>query len=176
MKEIEPIDVSEYQALLKSKGSGVAMDLAIMPSPVESYTAFRAVLEEDDLNRIFLWFQFKEDTAGMTGKLTDALPESASKKRVKPLIEGDPAKGWMPIDLRSALGFEPMLVTNDFIHGPLQVIDGNHRMIAQFITGKGFDHLPVYVCVHPRMMEWPYMIESAHDWFRQSPGFDTIRG
>lgn len=168
MKNINPIRVEEFQALLRRNGSGVLFDPLPIPAPIDTYTAFRATLESLDLDRIFLWPQFKADTAGNTGKLTDALPESASKERVKPLIEGDATKGWGPIDLRKAVEFEPMLVTNDLVRGSLQAIDGNHRMIAQFITGKSFDGVTVYVCVHPMMMNWPYVIQSARDWYQKS--------
>jgi hypothetical protein len=39
----------------------------------------------------------------------------------------------------------------------LYIIDGNHRVIAQQLGGKGFQDVPVYVGVHPKMLRWAYL-------------------
>jgi hypothetical protein len=165
MRNLQPTTIQACQGHLRRQRTGVSLDLAHMPGPVSDYTAFNAELDQADLDRIFLWGEHRIHTAGETAKLTDAKPEAAGHKRIKPLIEGDAAKGWEPIDLRTATGFEPTFVTNDLEKGPLFGIDGNHRLIAQFLMGKGFDGVPVFVCTHPRMLEWPYVFHTARNWF-----------
>jgi len=167
VKRVEPVTIEVCQEHLRKLGTGVSLDLASMPKPADSYAAFRPSLEDSDVDRIFLSFEFQKHTKDRTAKLTDALPESASKKRIRRLIEGDATKGWEPIDLRFASGFEPVLLTNHVTCGPLYGIDGNHRMVAQFLSRKGFDGIPVYVCTHPRMLEWAYITHTARAWYRQ---------
>lgn len=168
MKNWQPNTIEACQARLRKQRTGVTLDLAHMPGPISGYSAFHAALEQSDLERIFLWGEHRIHTAGKTAKLTDAKPEAAEHKRIKPLIEGVQTQGWGPIDLRTANGFEPTFVTNDLAKGPLLAIDGNHRQIAQFLMGKGFEGVPIYVCTHPRMLEWAYITKAANQWFAQN--------
>lgn len=161
----ESITIEALQDHLRKQGSGVPLDLVSMPNPVDGYAAFRGTLEACDLDRIFLWFEFRKHTKEGTAKLTDVLPQSAGEKRIRRFIEGE-ASNCGPLDLRTAFGFEPTLLTNDVEHGPLYAIDGNHRMAAQFLSGKAFDKVPVYVCRHVRMLEWAYITATARAWYR----------
>lgn len=161
MNNIIPITVGEYVAKVQDGRSAVGLpDIGV---PVEAFLAYRGTLDAEDADRIFLWFEYQKFTAGNTGKLTDLLPDAAIRDDgIKSLAEGNLAKGFGPVDLRKAKKLEPMLVTSELMDGPLQGIDGNHRLSAQFITGKSFDGVNVYVCEHPNMMSWPYMIEASH--------------
>lgn len=163
---IESVTIEACQKHLREQGTGVSLDLASMPKPPDGYRAVRAILEDSDLDRIFLWFEFRKHTKDGSAKLTDALPESASEKRISRFIAGDSTKGWTPIDLRTTPNFEAMLLTNDVMRGPLYGIDGNHRLVAQFLSGKGFADVPVYVCFHPKMLEWAYIPETARAWYK----------
>jgi hypothetical protein len=69
LKNIQPITVDEYLALLRAKGSGVMLDLASMPGPPNEYSAFRADLDSGDEDRVFLWFEFHKHTANGSCKL-----------------------------------------------------------------------------------------------------------
>jgi hypothetical protein len=82
VKIIEPVTIEEYSALLMRKESGVSLDLSSMPQPIEGYAGFRAVLEVDDVDRIFLWFEFHQHTKHGTAKRTDAPPETVDLERV----------------------------------------------------------------------------------------------
>lgn len=82
-------------------------------------------------------------------------------------MAGDSERGWGPLDLRTAPNFEPVLLTNDVMRGPLYGIDGNHRLVAQFLSGKGVAEVPVYVCFHAKMLEWAYIPETARAWYKQ---------
>jgi hypothetical protein len=44
VKHVKPITVDEYLLLLRTKGSGVPLDLSEMPGPRELYAAFRGQL------------------------------------------------------------------------------------------------------------------------------------
>lgn len=166
MKFVESMTIKAFQAQLKKQGSGVPLDLASMPKPADGYTAVRATLADSDMDRTFLWFEFRKHTKNGTAKLTDALRESTREPRIRQLIEGDASKGWAPIDLRVDSGCYPMLVTNDFAHGPLYGLDGNHRLVAHFLTGKAFDGVPAFVCTHVKMLEWAYIMDAARTWFQ----------
>lgn len=77
---VESVTIEACQNHLRKQRTGVALDLASMPKPTDGYTAFRAVLEHGDLERIFLWFEFRKHTKDRSAKLTDTLPESAHEK------------------------------------------------------------------------------------------------
>jgi hypothetical protein len=164
MKNIEPFGVTEYLELLRAKESGVLLNLSDMPGPHEQYAAFRGTLDGDDLDRIYLWFEFRKYTGGPDSKLTDVGDTADGEVRVRNFADGGAAKGKYAVDLRTASGLEPMLVAEDLRGGPLYAIDGNHRMIAQYRSGKGFDGIPVIVLTHPRMTTWPYMQSAARHW------------
>jgi hypothetical protein len=164
---LDSVTIEACQDHLRRQGTGVSLDVASMPKPADGYATFRATLEDGDVDRIFLWFEFRKHTKNGSGKLTDALLEFISEKRIRRLVEGDKAKGWGPIDLRTASRFEPMLLTNDVVHGPLYAIDGNHRLVAQFLSRRGLAEVPVYVCTHAKMLEWEYITDAARVWYKQ---------
>jgi hypothetical protein len=62
---------------------------------------------------------------------------------------------------------EPSLLTNVAIDGPLNGIDGNHRLVAQFLSGKGIDEVAVLVCTHPMMLAWCNISHEAREWYEQ---------
>lgn len=164
MRLVEPVPIETYQEHLWKQGSGVRLDLSSMPRPVDGYTTFRATLDDGDLDRIFLWYEFRKHTKNGTTKLTDALPESAEEQRIRQILKGDEIAGWQRINLRAVSNFEPSLLTDDATHGPLCVIDGNHRLVAQLLSGNGFDGVSVYVCIHANMLEWAYVRTAARAW------------
>lgn len=155
--------MNEYAALLKKKGNAVPWNLPTIAQPVGDFRAFSAKLETTDVDRMFMWFEFRKHTKDGSSKLTDSLPEAAEVPRIKSFIQGDSQKP--PADLRTTPNLEPMLVTHDLHRGPLYGIDGNHRMVAQFLSGKSFDGVPVYVCTHPNLLTWAYIPKSAKEWF-----------
>jgi hypothetical protein len=123
----------------------------------DGYTAYRATLDDSDLDRLILYWEFKIHTKDGTCRLTDALPSSAANDRIRSFIHGNPAKGYPPADLRSTPDRQPVIVTDDVNSHILYLIDGNHRVIAQRLSGKSFQDVPVYVCVHPKMLAWAYL-------------------
>lgn len=168
MRLIEQVKLQVCHDHLKRLGTGVRLDFASMPKPTEGYFIYRALLEDSDVHRIFLWFEFKKHTRNLTAKLTNVAPESADHVRVSRIIMSDATRNLGPIDLRRDSGFEPVLLTNDTQGGMLYGIDGNHRMIAQFLSHRDFGGVSVYVCTHPNMLEWPYITDAAKEWHKSS--------
>ena len=115
MKEISPIPMERYLSLLREKRSGVLLNLESMPGRPEEYLGFGAKLQASDVDRLFLWCEFKVHTASESCKLTDALSETAKHDRVKSFTGGDKSMGRGAVDLRTAVGLELMLATNDYL-------------------------------------------------------------
>ena len=164
MKNVKLIAVDEYLTLLRVKESGVLLELATMPHPIEQYAAFCAQLERDDVDRLYLWFEFRRYTAGTGSKLTDVTDAADHVKQVRSFIDGNPNLGKGPADLRKSPGLEPMLVAESLHRGPLYAVDGNHRIIAQHRSGKDFEDVPVFVLTHPSLMKWAYVQDVVSHW------------
>ncbi|MFO0807584.1 MAG: hypothetical protein U0746_03090 [Gemmataceae bacterium] len=151
------VSVEHIQKHLKARHSGVALDLESMPGRPSEYKGRCASLESADLGRIVLWWEFKVHTAGESCRLEDVLPSAADLPRVKSIIEGNAGKSRGPLDVRSAPDMAVVIVWNEQPDGILYVIDGNHRMMAQVLSGKSVNDVPAIVCVHPKVMEWAYI-------------------
>lgn len=175
MQFVEPIAVDEYLSLLRQRRSGVLLDLDSMPDPREQYAAFRASLVGDDRDRLYLWFEFRKYTGGIDSKLTDVTEAVDRHARVRTFIHGDPDLGKGPADLRITPSLEPMLVAEAPDRGPLYCIDGNHRVIAQHRSGKGFHDVPVFVLTRPKLMEWAYVQDVVRHWSKLNPQGGTSR-
>jgi hypothetical protein len=167
VKAISPITLEEFGTLLKKKGNAVPWYPPEIAQPVSGFLCYLASLEASDEDRVFFWWQHQVHTVGQTGKWTDVLPNAAENSdRIRDFLEGNLAKGYVPVDLRTADGFEPMFITHDFDLGPLLAIDGNHRLEAQRISGEGLAGAMCYVCCHPAILGHRYMTGSARAWFR----------
>src|SRR5262245_17801179 len=155
LRILESVDVATIQQHLKSLGTGVNLDLATMPGKPDEYRGFSVLLDSQDVDRIILWFEFRKHTADGSCRVSETLPETRQNPRVKRIIEGDPKKGWGPMDLADPR-YRMVIATDDPTNGILHVIDGNHRAMASQSTGKGFQDVPAYVRVHPLMQTWAY--------------------
>lgn len=155
MKIVNEVDLGTVETHLKSVGS--ALGFKGMPGTLGDYQFFKVVLEERDISNLVLWWEFQNDTRGNTCWLTDAMDSAASDQRVRNFIDGHPAMNVGPVDLRTAQGLEPVAVTNR-LNGTIHyLIDGNHRVLAQHFSQKGFEGVSMYVCVHPLMLNWGYI-------------------
>ena len=157
MKVVEPIEIAAVQRHLTTMHTGVSLNLVDMPGKPDEYRAFKVLLDSEDVERLVLWWQFEKDTKDESFRLTDVLESAAMKPRVKSFVDGNPSKSQMPADLRTLPNMEPVIVTNDLESSFLYLIDGNNRTLAQHLSGKGFQDVPAYVCVHPKMMAWAYI-------------------
>ena len=157
MQIIGPVQISDIQDHLRRVGTGVSLNIADLPGRPEEYREFRVQLDGRDVDRLVLWFEFRDHTRDGSCRLADLLPSANCLARVRRFIDGDPARGRGPVDLRTFPNLEPVIVSNDLEHGILYLIDGSHRIVAQHMGQKGFQDVPAFVCVHPRMLEWAYI-------------------
>lgn len=157
MRVVEEIDLTVIQEYLRAIGSGVKLDPHAMPGPLDQHRAYRVLLDGADVADLVLYWEFQKYTKGESCKVTELLESSGSLKRVRSFIDGDPAKGFLPLDLRTIEHKEPVIVTDRLGSSFQYVIDGNHRIIAQHVSGKGFAEVPAFVCAHPNLREWAYV-------------------
>jgi hypothetical protein len=169
LRNIGSIDIATIQEHLAEQESGIAFtrsptspaEFYELPWHPNEYQGFRVSLDDGDVNRLVLWRGFAFQTHHRSCKLMDIFTpidslDSAIQRRVRPFIEGVPASGKGPLDLRTTANMAIVMVSNDFEGNILYIIDGNHRSIAQYLTNKGFKDIPAFVCIHPRMWEWKY--------------------
>jgi hypothetical protein len=146
LRILENVQISLIQNHLKVKGSAVSLDLNAMPGRPDEYRGFRAQLDAGDVDNLILWWEFENHTIAGNCKVTDALPSAASLEKVTSFIEGNPAKGFGPIDLRTAQNMELVIVANDL-----------QSTIAQHLSQKNFQDVSAFVCVHPELLKWAYI-------------------
>lgn len=157
MRVTESVGISTIQKHLKAMAAGVSLDPKRMPGRPDHYQGFRVRLDADDVNKLVLWWEFENHTNGKSCKLIDALESASFLPKVKSFLKGAHAQGRGPSDLRTLPNMEPVIVTNDLGSKFLYSIDGNHRILAQHLSQKGFQDVPAFVCVHPKMLEWAYI-------------------
>jgi hypothetical protein len=156
MRVLERVALAHIQDHLRRQQTGVTVPID-PPLHAHEYSAYRAMLDERDVDRLILWFQARIHTKDETCRVIDALPSSVSHPRISRCFKGDASKGYAPLDLRHAKDREPVILTNDLESQILYLIDGNHRVIAQQIGKKGFQDVRVFVCVHPLILRWAYI-------------------
>jgi hypothetical protein len=154
MRSLENVDITKIEQHLISKHSGVGLEREWLPGGALECHAHRAHLDHDDIDRIFLWWQFSKHSRDETSKLTSVLPKTALEPRVQSFILGDPSRNLKPLDLQTAVGFELVLLTTNLPTGPLYLIDGNHRAVAHFLQGRSFMNVAAFVLSEPRLLEW----------------------
>lgn len=157
MRITDVVEIRAIQEHLSVVGSGVLLDLTSMPGEPSEYKGFSARLDSEDVTRLILWWEFKKHTKDGSCRVVDALPTATAHRRVRSFIEGDPASGRSPVDLRTATGLEIAIVSDDLDKGILYIIDGGHRAIAQYFAQRPFQDVPVLACVHPKIRSWAYI-------------------
>ena len=155
MKSVERTDIVIIQNHLKSHSTGVGLPLDFVKA--EECQAFKVRLEEVDVKKLVLWFEFKKYTTDESCKITDIVAAGYAQERVQRFIVGHPQKGYGPADLKTSHNLQPVVVTDSLESEVLYLIDGNHRTIAQHVTNKGFQDVEAFVCIHPNMLRWPYI-------------------
>ena len=166
VEEIEIIAVQRHEAATGSnaKLGGYHMD---RHCPTSMFRCYRVHLERHDESRLFLLglTEFATQTKGQSCRLRDVLPTASAIPRVGSFVTSG-------VDLRSRSGLELVLVTADLHSAPLIAIDGNHRVIAQFLTSGTTEGIPAFVCVHPDIGHWNFVPPLARTYTRHA---DTPR-
>jgi hypothetical protein len=157
MHILESVELTVIQEHLKRKGTGVKLDPKDLPDPLDAHRGYRAILDEADIQRLVLWWEFQKVTTDESCRVVDLFKTAASQERVRSFMDGNDEKGFGPFDLRTAQGREPVIVT-DKRDGPiLYCVDGNHRLMAQYFSQKPFQDGRVLVWMHPRILNWAYV-------------------
>jgi hypothetical protein len=151
MKSAKRVDLAVVQEQEGFVDANVRLGGYDMPA-ASSFETYRVVLDEGDLDRLFLLAQFGQHTKGNTARLQDVLPEMVNNERVAKFAS-------QRVDLRTAQNLVPMAVCAG-LDNSFTFIDGNHRCIAQYLVWSTFEDVPVYVAVHPRI---------HHDWGGWTP-------
>ena len=148
MKQRVQIPVSVIRDHLKKTGTAIGLH----KDGVGCF-GYRVLLDDEDIGRLMLWWQHKIHTKGESRRVIDALPSSAENTRIRPFMEGDPSRGLLPVDLRDAKGLEIVAEADNIESERLDVIDGNHRIIAQQLKHGSFEGVPMFVCVRSKLSE-----------------------
>jgi hypothetical protein len=149
MLDVREVDVSEIQRHEEATEAdvrlgGEGMDACCRTS---EFRCFRGVLEQSDVDRLFLLPGFKDVTTGASCRIRDLIPDAATLERSLQFVSEK-------VDLRSQHGLALVLVCEDLHTAPFIIIDGNHRAIAQYFTHGGLQDVYAYVCVHQALSQW----------------------
>lgn len=157
------VPISEVELHLANHHSNIRFNNYGMPNccPKEEIVCYKVILDENDTNRICLVGNFRNVTNN-TGRLSDIdrlavlVQETENRgKRVNDFLHGR-NEGEAGIDLIGNNNFAPVLVGIDLNEGPLVLIDGSHRSIAQCIRNGSMQGVPAYICMHPNMINYGF--------------------
>ena len=152
MEKIRQVDITIIEDHLSRQGSGVSIQ--DMPGSPKEYKGFEVLLEHEDIQKLVLYWQLQDFTKDKSGRLDHVLVTASTIPRVKSFMDGDRSKGLPPANLKTLPNSEPTIVTDDLGSSFLCLIDGNHRAVAQHLSGHGFEGIPAFVCTHPKIREW----------------------
>jgi hypothetical protein len=154
MKDIKKVDISHAQNHEESTSANVRLGGYKMYEhcPTNEVQCYRVVLEDKDIDRIFLLNEvtFVKLTTGQTFKLSDLTHDAKTLNRVNSFLKDG-------VDLRSHPGLELILVCEDLDTGSLTTIDGNHRLMAHYLTFGSVQEVPAYVYIHTNMNKWYFI-------------------
>jgi hypothetical protein len=156
LRVIESVSLSVVQQHELATGANINLGGYHMDRccPLPEFRTFKVALDSDDIDRLFILWDFAQYTAGHTCQLKDVLPLAESEGRVAPFIRD-------AVDLRTRHDRAIQIVSDAETGRPLVVIDGNHRAIAQYLMYRTVHDVPAFLCIHPKIGEWSGMPPSA---------------
>lgn len=160
MRIIESVPVSVVQEHEKQVGANVRLGGYHMNLifPPEEFETSIAVLDDNDLNRLFLLGNFAHLTKGRTCKVKNIVLSSGTSTIEK--VEGIISQG---AHLGLASQPEIVMVTVDAQRGPWVITDANHRTISWFLTHASIHGVLAYVCEHSQINEWGFVPRAARE-------------
>ena len=133
-------------------------------SPTAEFQVYGAVLDSIDWLRLYLLGEFAQHTWGTTARVVDvdrsALSPQSTKK-IATFYETDPSRNWLPLDLRRLPELAIIAVASNIETSSLTITDGNHRAIAQCWRHGPTSDVPIIVCVHRNIKQWPFIPHHA---------------
>jgi hypothetical protein len=112
--------------------------------PAEEFVILRYILEDADLDRIFLLADCMGDTVGNVGRLKGVQPTDGFKERVQKKIDAK-------TDLRTSRDLAVVFVSWSDQMKSLTAIDGNHRLAAHYLIHGSIEGSHAFVCIHPKI-------------------------
>ncbi len=158
LRDFNNVKIAVIQNHLHNLDTGVKLGQHELPKLNDGqWRGYKAILENEDLDKIILWWENNKYTRNETCRIRDLLPKAENLVRVQSFIKGDNTKRRSPIDLTSAEGMELCVLTDSIESKFLYVIDGNHRLIAHRFQGRPLNGVPTYVAIHNRLNNWVYI-------------------
>ena len=150
MKNINPIPYGVLKAFEKEINGDVQTDNHKLDEccPPNQSTCYGIVFEEADQDKIFLIHVtgFINLTSSDSFKLIDVNSSAGEVPRVKYWVD----RG---IDLSANANWAPVFVSAK-LESPLIAIDGNHRLMAHFLTHRSIEGIRAYLYVHSNISQW----------------------
>jgi len=162
LREVTLAEVRQHEAASDAniRLGGYTMDEYC---PISEIRCFHVRLEAQDTERIFLLNDFGERTKDGSCRLIDLDETAGTIEKVRSLMNS-------AIDLRICSGLEIIAVCSDVERAAIVVADGNHRAIAQYGTYGSLAYIPAYICIHPKMDDWPHVPQKARELRVDEPG------
>lgn len=152
MHEFSEVPVEVVNQHLKHMRTGVGL-----PEFPGEYRCYRAMLSDDDLPNLAMWFENEKHTRGGSCLLPDLDEERRHAPRVASFINGNPEKQLPPADLRTISGYEAVLLGFSTEIDFFYAIDGNNRLQAHYLTHRSIDGVPTFLCIHSAVQGWAYI-------------------
>lgn len=155
MKIIQEVPLSKVRTLEKIREANFCLGGYDMKVKDDEWKCYRGVLEDSDLDRLFLLneLDFGQFTNN-THLLKNLLEGARNLERVQSFI----AKSF---DLRIHRDYEPILVTINKEKASLIAIDGNHRLMSHYLQYKSIFEVPVYIGEHDTIIKSGHIPFSA---------------
>jgi hypothetical protein len=155
MRIIESVDLDTLQVHEKATNCNVKLGSYKMDQicPIAEFQINWVLLDDSELERIFLLGEFGKMTHNKTNRLIDVmdlLPDDTTKRIDERILSRN-------LDIRLQRNESLMIVATNIEDGPLTIIDGNHRAMNHFKKHNNIQDVPAYVCVHPNISRWPFV-------------------
>jgi hypothetical protein len=157
MQNLKTVELSAVQERERSTKANITVGGYHLPL-AEQFRNHWALLDDSDLDRLFLIPEFGKHTAADSCLLRDIAESALSDSRVRQFLTP-------PINLQVAANLELLAFTVDPEKSPLVVGDGNHRIIAHFWTHQSVEGVPIFICSHPAVANWGFCPTLASNRF-----------
>lgn len=142
--------VSEFESRINGSIQ-INHESLIAMCPISEGQCYKVVLHYTDINRVFLLYapNLTNLTINRNYQLNETIEEAGNEPRVQYWLDRN-------IDLSTSDSWAPVFVSPNLDTGSLVAIDGNHRLMAHFLTHKSIQGLQAYLFVHPNITNWKW--------------------
>jgi|TARA_R110002124_G_scaffold153408_2_gene320468 hypothetical protein len=124
--------------------------------PLGEVECFKLVLEESDIQRVFLCTapDFATYTKNQSFRLIDTCEAARNDPTVSCLLSKN-------VDLSKSNKWAPVFISPNYDKGSLVAFDGNHRLMAHFLMHEGTKGVQAFLLVHQNTIDWPWFPDNA---------------